>query len=475
MTPPEKNVKKTGAPRRLAKVLVILIAVSFGSATAAEGPSADLSQAGTDTATVLSPASAAVFSAPEDEPEVSPWDWGFRFRLRETYIVNPLDLDSSDRDDWQFFRYRTQLWGAYTPNEWWKAHAMMTSETRSWIKPEGGPSGEGFEWGEIICESLYLEGKTLNYTPYGFKVGRQNLFYGEGLICWDGGPLDGSRTAYFNAALLTADWEGRSLDAHFIYDTQVDEFPVINSQDRPLIEWDETGAGLYFTDESFDGKRLEAYYFFKHENDPDGVHPTSDIHTIGARATGRAWEAFDFGLEMASQIGDRADVSRLAWGLEFHGKYELPREMLPLDIGIGGFGLSGDAPDTEDYEGWNPVYSRWPKWSELYIYTLVNERGVAYWENIGSGWVKLAWATHPGVQIDWKFYWMWAFEPPPDPEKEVFGTGSFRGNLSALKLKWDWTGYLSGHLLWEALMPGDFYTEESDFSHFLRFEVYFRY
>ncbi len=70
---------------------------------------------------------------------------------------------------------------------------------------------------------------------------------------------------------------------------------------------------------------------------------------------------------------------------------------------------------------------------------------------------------------------MWAFEEAPDLEKAVFGDGNSRGILSTVKLKWNWTEYLSGHFLWEALMPGDYYAEGSDYSHFLRWELYFKY
>ena len=121
------------------------------------------------------------FKTPPEE--ISPWDWGFRFRVRETYIVNPFDLSYDNFDDWHFFRFRSQLWGSYAPNEWWKVHAMLNNEFRRWMKPEDGPRGDGFTWDEVIFESLYIEGMGLNYSPYGFKVGRQNLFYGEGLIC----------------------------------------------------------------------------------------------------------------------------------------------------------------------------------------------------------------------------------------------------------------------------------------------------
>jgi len=420
-------------------------------------------------------ASALVQSGQEETAERPAWDWGFRFRAREAYISDPFDLDSDRADDRHYFRFRSQLWGAYTPNEWWKAHAMLNNETRYWAKPKDGPSGEGFKFDEVIFESLYLQGSRLNYSPFGFKVGRQNLFYGDGFICWDGGPLDGSRTAYFNAVLLQGEWEKRSLDIHFISNPQQDEYlPVMNDRDKYLIEWDETGAGLYFTENSFDNRKVEIYYFYKNEDDPDGVFPESDIHTVGARATGRSWDAFDFGLEMASQIGDRGDQSRIAWAMNFFARYDLIRK-IRIKPGLGGFAYSGDNPDTEDYEGWDPVYARWPKWSELYIYTLVNERGVAFWENMAAGFVNLDFQAHPNVSIDWDYYFMWAFEPPPDPSRDVFGDGSFRGMLSTLRVKWNWTRYLSGHFLWEALMPGDFYAEGSDYSHFLRAEVFFRY
>ncbi len=37
--------------------------------------------------------------------------------------------------------------------------------------------------------------------------------------------------------------------------------------------------------------------------------------------------------------------------------------------------MSGDDPSTDDNEGWDPLFSRWPKWSELYIYSLATEGG----------------------------------------------------------------------------------------------------
>ncbi|MCK4548593.1 MAG: hypothetical protein KAU49_00415, partial [Candidatus Krumholzibacteria bacterium] len=77
--------------RYLLMILFILVAVSIGAAYAGESPVTGLSQAETDTMAA----------------EASPWDWGFRFRLRETYIVDPFDLNSDHFDDRHLFRFRT--------------------------------------------------------------------------------------------------------------------------------------------------------------------------------------------------------------------------------------------------------------------------------------------------------------------------------------------------------------------------------
>ena len=93
--------------------------------------------------------------------------------------------------------------------------------------------------------------------------------------------------------------------------------PVINDQKQSLIEWDETGASLYYTDESFPGRRVEAYYFYKNENDD------RDIHTLGGRVSGKASGSLSFAGEMAVQLGKvfgRRDIlaaGRLRWTLKY--------------------------------------------------------------------------------------------------------------------------------------------------------------
>jgi hypothetical protein len=420
-------------------------------------------------------AAGALFA--EDKPP-SAFDGGIRLRLRQEYTANTSDFSNAVADDNNYLRVRSQLWGSWAPSAQWKLYAMLNNEHRHWYKSNKGLENKPFEIGELIFENLFVEGKNLGGTPFGFVAGRQNLFYGEGFICWDGGPLDGSRTAYFNAILLRASFGARRIEAHVISDPERDRYlPIVNDQKQPLIEWDETGAGLYYTDESFAGRTFEAYYFYKKEKDKDNAYPESDIHTIGARASGKGFGRLSFAVEGAVQAGDRGAQNRLGYGGYLYGNYAVPIERMPVSLGTGAFYLSGDKRGTADrYEGWDPLYSRWPKWSELYIYSLARERGVAYWENFASLWFDVEIAPLRRVAIEERVYPMWAPEPPPPgASMSLFGSGSYRGTLSILKISGTLNTRLSAYALWEALVPGDYYASGSDTAHFLRWEILFKY
>ena len=73
----------------------------------------------------------ATASAQQEEKE-SPWDWGINERVRETYIVNPFSLSDDTADDLHFFRFRTRLWGSYSPDEWWIPAAVCKNISVSW-------------------------------------------------------------------------------------------------------------------------------------------------------------------------------------------------------------------------------------------------------------------------------------------------------------------------------------------------------
>ncbi|HUV37618.1 MAG TPA: alginate export family protein [Patescibacteria group bacterium] len=418
-------------------------------------------------------------AAAGEEPAAPRFKWGFAERIRQAYILNGIDLENDTDDDRNYIRVRSQLWASLRPSEGIELYAMLNNEHRHWMKPD-----TDFDIDELIFENLYLRLDRIGGSPVSVIVGRQNIMLGEGFILLDGGPLDGSRTAYLNAFRMIVEDEERSFELHVISDPHRDEyFPRINSKQKPLIEWDETGAGLYFTEKKLSRLRFEGYYEFKREKQEDDLLLETKLHTFGVRVSGSPYERLGIAGELAVQRGERGDGDRRGAGGYFHATYAVPAPLEPK-FTAGAIYLSGDDPKTADYEGWDPLYGRWPKWSELYIYTLIRETGVAYWTNMFAPYLGVTLKPHERLELIARGYLVSTPEEAPqvwDAGLEewrflaMFGDGQRRGTLMTAQLKWSFTEYLSGHLLWERFDPGSYYHDGADTAHFLRWEIYFKY
>lgn len=409
---------------------------------------------------------AAVPAACEEEPS---FKWGFVERIRQAYIDNAFDMDEAEEDTWHYIRVRSQLWCSWEPVEDWMLYVKLNNEHRHWFASTRGYEDEDFEIDEFIIENLYISAENIGGSPFSVTAGRQNIMYGEGFLMMDGGPLDGSRTAYNNAVRVNATVEKRTLELHFLSNPSYDRYlPVVNSLRRGMIEYDEKGGGLYYTDESFAGKKIEGYYFFKNEkSESDGYE--SNIHTIGGRFSGAVRERFRYAAELAYQTGDIGDADRSGFGGYIHGTYAFQVRMEP-SLKAGFIYLSGDDPYTRDCEGWDPLYSRWPKWSELYIYTLALEQGVAYWSDFAAYNTTLSLRPMRDITLNASAYLLETASTPGG----LFGIE--RGFLSIISLKWAMNRNLSGHLLWERFAPHccSIYGSD-DPADFLRWEIMFRY
>jgi hypothetical protein len=150
---------------------------------------------------------------------------------------------------------------------------------------------------------------------------------------------------------------------------------------------------------------------------------------------------------------------------------------VPWRVTGGYIYLSGDDPKTlGKFEAWNPVLSRWPKWSELYIYTLSLEKDVqpmqqtiAFWQNFESSWIGVTMHPEKRLKLEGRYMWLGA-------DESVFyssrlGGHTRRGDLYIAKLSWNLTNILAGHLLLERFVPGDFYPAKADDATFIRIEL----
>jgi hypothetical protein len=174
-------------------------------------------------------------------------------------------------------------------------------------------------------------------------------------------------------------------------------------------------------------------------------------------------------VELAGQAGGQHPASDIrAWGAQTSVKKSFAHATKPSLL-LGWTGLSGDDPATATNENWDPLFSRYPKWSELYIYTQGSERGPAYWTNL-SMWQAEARLT-PVKPLDLRatYYRMDAFHRFPG-KPAIYASGTHRGDLyearADLKVNDNWRGHVVG----EYLAPGGFYTG-TDAGWFFRAEV----
>ena len=423
------------------------------------------------TTTLLALALAALAStaAAEGAPPANRLELGFEERVRSENWDNSTDFNQKTVDARHQWRFRTRAWAKWSASASTDFVFGLADESRKLTTPHVALTMD-----ETVIENLYLDHRFADGASV--RVGRQNLSKGDGFILMDGSPLDGSRVAYFNA--LDLGWtSGKSrLDLLIISDPYRDEYlPRIHDRTKSLIEWDENALGLYWTDASHAKTTLDAYYFYKAETGDTraltNVARQGDrmFHTLGGRVTRDYPHDWSVKAELAGQAGGQRPGSDLrAWGAQTSVKKSFAHATRP-SILLGWTGLSGDDPATTANEGWDPLFSRYPKWSELYIYTLASERGVAYWTNLSMWQAEARVTPVKPLELRATYYRMGAFHRFPG-KPAIYANGTRRGDLYEARADYKLNDNWRGHVVGEHLAPGDFYSG-SDGGWFFRAEV----
>jgi len=401
--------------------------------------------------------------------------WGVDHRFRSVFYDNIINYNDDLDDDRDFFRFRTRLWADVPLSKNITFFFQLNNEFRKYTTPD-----LEVDLDEIIVENFYVDFQKMFGSHFSLRVGRQNLMRGEGFVLFDGNALDGSRTAYFNAVNLAYDFGKAKLELLGIHNPYQDRFfPRINDKQKPLTEWDEQALGAYYTDHHLAQTTVETYYFYKKEFNcmyaPTHAQyqPERRLHTIGGRVTHLLRKDWTLTGEFAGQWGqEHPDRDMTGWAGYAHVKKTFAHDWKPY-VKFGLTAFSGDDPDTAEWEGWDPLFSRWPKWSELYIYSFVPEKGVAYWSN--ATWWQAEVGVSPLKELSARatYYYVGAFHDFPGTPS-IYGGGTRRGSNFQVRLDYSFSKYIKGHLLYESFMPGDFYSAQ-DMGYFLRFELCLQY
>ena len=395
----------------------------------------------------------------------------FAERFRSETWDNAINLDDTSSEKFAYTRNKTTLGLQWFAAKGLEVTGKLTNEFRVYFVPKDRPFG----WNEVFFDNLYIKWKLPQGLPFTLTAGRQDIFLGEGFVIADGNPLDGSRSFYFNA--LRLDYEARPNHKIIFLLHSIDKtdtlLPTIHDQDQLLVERPEKALAVYYSGR-FGKSTLDAYLIRKTIDRVDAADVASRFNTLGARLQVPILKPLLLTFEGAVQAGSYGKADRGALGGIFHLDYSTGNAVPFLKtLVFGGIFLSGDRPETEKYEAWDPVFSRWPKWSEGYIYTFIRESRVAYWSNLTSLYGSLVLDFGSRANATLTCHRLGADER--DPAAFPGGEGVGRGMLLVGRFNFTISQYLSGHFQWDHFRPGDFYRPGASRFNWFRFELMFRY
>lgn len=172
--------------------------------------------------------------------------WGIEQRTRWENWNNIIDFNDAKDDQRNQVRFRNRFWLSVPVHRNVELFVGVANE----FKKQSTPSIP-FNGNELIFESLYLDLRKVLSPRLSVRVGRQDLFRGEGFLLADGTSGDGSRTGYFNAIDVASKVRQSGLELIGILDPKQDRFlPRLNDQRTYLTEWDEHALAVYYTDKN---------------------------------------------------------------------------------------------------------------------------------------------------------------------------------------------------------------------------------
>jgi hypothetical protein len=430
---------------------------------------------------------------------------------------------------WLYERYRTRWWTKSTLSDDVTLNTRLAWETRTWSEPSdkvwradiSSLSARNYsieEWNpdEVLFDWLNVNVRNIGDMPLTATLGRQDLMgFGAGWLIMDGTPLDGSRTFYFDAARFTYGDKDSDNILDLIYIDQSAKSDTwlkpINDQGRALAMQDEQAGIAYLTSKILKPIQLEGYAIYKnddpiHQDSTDaakGESPVTNIPAVAAAPAYQNWstnaEVYTFGgavsnivgpedhwkyrAEGAYQTGQRDDAARTSHDIEAFGALTsleyLFRDSLENAVHVGYEYDSGDKPGTDKNEQFDLLWGKWPRWSELMIFTYNNETDLGNETNLHrinlghkiqltkacslSTDYNALFADHTGTP--WR-------PSTSEPTIHISGDSKYRGSLIGSTVRYAFSKQLTGYLLGEYFVPGNYYQEPSDDNaYFIRLNI----
>jgi hypothetical protein len=448
--------------------------------------------------------------------------WGADLRLRNEYFNNALTLGQNVvRHEQDYFRIRERLWDSIMPVTNLSINTRLAAEQREWMKPTFAKQfgyTSGLEDRYMILDNANVKWNNAFDLPLTITAGRQDIQLGDPLNWWlvcDGTPYDGSWTMFLDSIRLTGDAKDikTKFDLIYIYQNALpgDWIPTMgrSSENRHpspavpgaapywLTEQNEQGVILYVYNKSVKNTEIDGYLIYKrdsHESTIRSPYGTAlgddaEIYTMGGKVTGNPFEHWKYSAEGAYQFGHKQDPTvRTPWveignrqidafGVNANLSY-LFKDKLNNQASFIFEYLSGDDPNTKGKdEMFDILWGRWPRWSELYIYSYPNETSGKFAQLNNIARFGPSWSFSPIKDTTFSATYNALFAPEEVPTRAITSqlgqfsrSGNFRGHYLQTVLKHKFNDHVSAHLWGEYIWQGDYYSHR-DLMTFLRAEV----
>ncbi|MGE4285607.1 MAG: alginate export family protein [Phycisphaerae bacterium] len=368
-------------------------------------------------------------------------------------------------DKLEYDRIRARLGAKIGLGEGVNAHVRLTQEFKAYSQGKEN----SVDYDEIIIDQLNVSIDNFLDMPVKATLGRQDIFMNKWLI-FDGTPGDGSRTFFFDAARFILDLDaGKTLDLVYVQNNNKASSQLTFSTQNSnwLTENDEKAAILYYTDKSNADRAVEAYFIYK--DDSVSSSPWSEdaeIYTYGGALSGSINESLSYRTEAAMQFGEQGGEALQAFGSLNNLTYSFNDDManaLTLEYEYA----SGDDPDTNMREDFDPLWGEWPRFSELYVYTIMAEgQPIADITNLHR--IGLTHTCNPMAKVSVRsaYHLLWTAQN----QDTGSGSSNLRGQLFTNQIAYKINKNLSTRLNAEYFRPGDYLADRED-AVFLRAEV----
>jgi len=409
-------------------------------------------------------------------------------RIRHEYWKNDFDMDSHhyDKGDRNYFRFKTSLWGQAYYDDSVGLFVKLTNENKAYTFYGGNANGGKdyhYDPDEWVFDNLYFDAKKVFGSDVDLRIGRQDFLgatgYGEGFLIADGTPSDGSRTYYFNA--VKASWamdEQKTLDFIYINNPRDDEFlPVLNGKTvpTPLNFTEEEAYVFYLKNKVNKDLNVEPYYIYKREGAVGGSGLQGQkgyINTLGIFVR-QALAPWTLRGQFADQFGKYGAEDRSGMGGYAFVDRDFKETVWTPTATAGVIYLSGDDKKTGKNEAWDPLFSRYPWYSELYQSSFTGEAGTpAYWTNLQM--YRLGVSANPAKKMKLSLFYNFLRANQTIPASSTYsysGRGKDRGHLEQARVDYAFTKNISAYLLAEYFQPKNVYTSSADDAVFVRTEV----